>query len=96
MLGRDASTVLSVMETAEQFCQTPTESTVIPLRCLAMGSETCPEYYGIGLSTSALDKLIQIVTPSLFAKLEFWQLRGLSSKDILLSKDLSEVDAGML
>jgi superoxide dismutase len=44
VVGRDASMVLFVMETAQNFCQASTESTMIPLLCINLGSETHPEY----------------------------------------------------
>jgi hypothetical protein len=66
---------------------------VIPLECRNLGSETHPEYHGGGLLPGVLDKSVQIVTPTLFAKPGYWGLRGLSSKEVLLAKDLSEMDA---
>jgi hypothetical protein len=93
VVGRDASTVLSVMEPARRFRQAPANSGIIPLQCRNLGSETHPVYHGGGLLPDVLDKSVQIVTPTLFAKPGFWGLRGLSSKEILLAKDLSEIDA---
>lgn len=40
----------------------------------------------------ALEKLVHIVGPTLFAKLGFGGLHQLSSKEILLPKDISKID----
>jgi hypothetical protein len=96
VVSRDASTVLSTMEGTRRYRRAPDTRVAMPLGCLNLGSLSHPEYHGGGLLPSPLDKTIQVVTPTLFAKPGFWGLRRLTSEEMLLAKDLSEADAEKL
>jgi hypothetical protein len=96
VVGRDASTVLSVMEVSRRYRRAPRVRTVLPLDCVNLGSDSHPEYHGGGLLPGMLDKSVQVSTPTLFAKPGYWGLRSLSNVEILLAKDLSEADSGKL
>jgi hypothetical protein len=96
VVGRDASTVLSVMEVSQRYRRAPRVRTVLPLDCVNLGSDSHPEYHGGGLLPGMLDKSVQVSTPTLFAKPGYWGLRSLSNVKILLAKDLSEADSGKL
>jgi hypothetical protein len=96
VVGRDASTVLSVMEVSRRYRRAPCDRTVLTLDCVNLGSGSHPEYHGGGLLPGMLDKLVQVSTPTLFAKPGYWGLRSLSNVEILLAKDLSEADSGKL
>jgi hypothetical protein len=96
VVGRDASTVLSVMEGGQRYRRAPRDRTVLPLDCVHLGSDSHPEYHGGGLLPGMLDKPVQVSTPTLFAKPGYWGLRSLSNVEILLAKDFSEADSGKL
>jgi hypothetical protein len=46
VVGRDASTVLSVVEVSRRYRQAPRVQTVLPLTCVHLGSDSHPEYHG--------------------------------------------------
>jgi hypothetical protein len=96
LVGWDTSTVLSPMEGSCGYSRVPQTRTILPLECGSLGSSSHREYHGGGLLPSSLDKTVQVTTPTLFAKPIFWELRQLSSKEILLAKDLTKVDAAKL
>jgi hypothetical protein len=72
MVGRDACTLLPVLEGSGRYRRAPLERTAVPLERVSLGSNSHPEYHGGGLLSASLEKFVQVVMPTLFAKSGLW------------------------
>jgi hypothetical protein len=70
MVGRDASTVLSVLEGSGRNRRAPLERTRVPLERVSLGSNCTRNITG-GLLSASLEKFVQVVTPTLFVSLDY-------------------------
>jgi hypothetical protein len=96
MVGRDASTVLSVQPFVSTFRAIPPPRDRASLSCVNLGTESHPFYHGGGLLPAYLDKRVRVLAPALFAPKGLWGLRHLTSSEVLVAKDFSPSTVGKL
>jgi hypothetical protein len=95
-VGRDASTVLSVMAPARKYRPTPPSTTVTPLGCEQLGTPLHPIYHSGGLLPGSCDKRTVVLTPGVFAPKGNWAQRNLTIDEVLTAKDCGRVAASLM
>jgi hypothetical protein len=86
--GRDASTVLMVNEYCRLLRKIPEPLEVFPLRCVNLGSASCPVYHGAGLLPASLNRSTWVLTRCL-STVE-WGKRRVTRLEVLLANDYPE------
>jgi hypothetical protein len=87
---RDASTVMASRPFVSTWMQAPEHRTLEPLRCANLGTASLPIFHSGGLLPEVLDRTVRVAVPSQFAPKGKWGARGLTTKEVLLAKDVSE------